>query len=488
MNNNTILNNRWKYTDERLKKYLKLYKKTSLKTQDKLQNILNSVNYNYSDLNKPISKQQKDRFNRMTDEWQKLGLLTGYFGYMVNTLLTKTKITNEELLDILIYSEYVKERKVLDEYEKILFTEIGNDLYQQGITEIKPKKKKNYSLTWDFIWGLLLLSNSKGYKWTDYTQTLARSNADNIKRQVIINLQQNKDLNIDDNSLKHIVKKQQNQYLCINGDKYSGALDSQVVEIANQSFIKAGQDVGDKNLQARFIAEMDKRTTEMCKSMDNILFYVNDWNTFQRYSDEDGRIVNYKVFGLVLGVNLPPITNHFHYCRSTITYLTDMPRKELNKKLQTWTERAKLKDWVSSDFYPINEKMYKGLPLTNKDRKSIKTLYRALNKQPYYKAKDDEMIVRVLELDNDTINSVIEQHQVGKVYKSKAFESYSLKDGYNPNANVYFYVQNSKKARNMLEYNPIEKEAEVLYQYGTKFVTKEYYKIKDKHYFLLEEL
>jgi len=37
----------------------------------------------------------------------------------------------------------------------------------------------------------------------------------------------------------------------------------------------------------------------------------------------------------------------------------------------------------------------------------------------------------------------------------------------------------------MLEYNP--DEAEVLYQYGTRFVTKEYYSKNGKHYFLMEE-
>ena len=40
----------------------------------------------------------------------------------------------------------------------------------------------------------------------------------------------------------------------------------------------------------------------------------------------------------------------------------------------------------------------------------------------------------------------------------------------------------------MLEYNQIEREIEVFYQYGTKFITKDYYTKNGKHYFLLEEL
>lgn len=40
----------------------------------------------------------------------------------------------------------------------------------------------------------------------------------------------------------------------------------------------------------------------------------------------------------------------------------------------------------------------------------------------------------------------------------------------------------------MLEYNPMKREAKVLYQYGTKFITKDYYTKNGKHYFSLEEL
>ena len=57
--------------------------------------------------------------------------------------------------------------------------------------------------------------------------------------------------------------------------------------------------------------------------MNNMLFYVNDWNRFYRYSDIDKKDVLYTVKGLETGINLPPIDNHFHWCRSTITYQLD---------------------------------------------------------------------------------------------------------------------------------------------------------------------
>jgi len=329
MDNKTILNNRWNYTDLKLKDYLRIYKKTNLKTQDNIQDIFNGIDFNYMDLNKPISNNQRKKLSRVVDEWKQLELLKGYFEYKVIEILNKRYITNQELLSILLWGAFVKERSQLDEYEEVLFTEIGQDLYKQGIDEIKPTKKKKWSLTWEYIWSMLCLPNVKGSSWITYIEALALTNAQEIERQTIIQLQQNKKPNIEDDVFKNILKKQQNRYISINDDKISGALDSQVVEIANKSLLKAGEDVGQKKLRVRFIAEIDDRTTKMCDGMNGMLFYVNDWNRFYRYSDDDKRDVLYTIKGLEVGANLPPINNHFHYCRSTITYLTEMKYNEL---------------------------------------------------------------------------------------------------------------------------------------------------------------
>lgn len=329
MDNKTILNNRWNYTDLKLKDYLRIYKKTNLKTQDNIQDIFNGIDFNYMDLNKPISNNQRKKLSRVVDEWKQLELLKGYFEYKVIEILNKRYITNQEMLSILLWGAFVKERSQLDEYEEVLFTEIGQDLYKQGIDEIKPTKKKKWSLTWEYIWSMLCLPNVKGSSWITYIEALALTNAQEIERQTIIQLQQNKKPNIEDDVFKNILKKQQNRYISINDDKISGALDSQVVEIANKSLLKAGEDAGQKKLRARFIAEIDDRTTKMCDGMNGMLFYVNDWNKFYRYSDDDKRDVLYTIKGLEVGANLPPINNHFHYCRSTITYLTEMKYNEL---------------------------------------------------------------------------------------------------------------------------------------------------------------
>ena len=152
MDNKTILDNRWCYTDMKLRDYLKIYKKISSKTQDRIQDIFNSIDFEYTDLNKPISSNKKKKLLRIIEEWKESNILNGYFGYMVNELIRKRYITNQEMLDILLWGAYIKERNQLDEYEQVLFTEIGQDLYRQGIEEIKPTKKKKWSLTWEYIW------------------------------------------------------------------------------------------------------------------------------------------------------------------------------------------------------------------------------------------------------------------------------------------------------------------------------------------------
>lgn len=320
MNNETILQSRWKNTDIKLKEYLLKYTKLNRKTQDKIQDIFNDVDFSFNELNKPITTTRRKRLLRTVEQWRDDGLLVGYFEYVVNNLLSKRIITNEELLEVLLWGVYIEERSKLDEFEKNLFTEVGQDLYTQGIEEINPKKKKNYSLTWEYIWSLLTLPSSKGNKWITYVEALALTNSQEIKKQAIIQLQQDKDLTVDDDIFKNILRKQRNRYLSINDDKISGALESKIEEIGNKAIAKAGEDIGNKDLKARFIAVIDERTTKMCRGMNNMLFNVNDLNKFYRYSDEDKKDIYYEVKGLQVGINLPPISNHFHYCRSTITY------------------------------------------------------------------------------------------------------------------------------------------------------------------------
>ena len=327
--NESIIKDRWKFTDLKLNEYLKQYRKINRKTQDRLQDVFNGINIDYLNINKPVPKYEREKFKRNVEEWNKDKILTGYFKYCVDDLLNKKNISYKNIIDMLIWAVYKKERSEIDEYENILFVEVSQNLYNQGIKEINPTRKQTWSPTWEYIWALLCLPNVKGIAWKDYVEALSLTYAQEIQRQTAIYIQQNKKLDINDKVFQNIINKQRNKYININNGKISGALESEIEEIGNKSLLKAGEDIGGKDLEARFIAVIDGKTTKMCQGLNNMLFKVNDWNRYYRYSDVDKKDVLYTTKGLEIGANLPPINNHFHYCRSTITYLVEMKYNEL---------------------------------------------------------------------------------------------------------------------------------------------------------------
>ena len=140
------------------------------------------------------------------------------------------------------------------------------------------------------------------------------------------------------------MQKQMNRIICINGDKYSGVISDTCRQLGNKIYTDPFKE--EKGLQIRFIAEMDKRTTKMSESMNNMLFYVNDWNKFYRYSEIDKKAVLYTVKGLEQGINLPPINNHFHWCRSTITYSINIPDADI---LAEYNDYKNLKEELNID-------------------------------------------------------------------------------------------------------------------------------------------
>ena len=90
---------------------------------------------------------------------------------------------------------------------------------------------------------------------------------------------------------------------------------------SNQTYLEVGKDYGMEKVM--FIGVDDNKQTRMCESLNRKVFFLNKMNEYDRYSAIDDKIVRYKTFGLKLGENQPPLTNHFHYCRSSLTYQVD---------------------------------------------------------------------------------------------------------------------------------------------------------------------
>ena len=269
----------------------------------------------------------KKRVNTYIEEWKDKGVLTGYFGILAKNIYTRTRVKNSEILELLIYGAYIEEQNKLKEQELNIMYDDANYYYEQGQQEVNntfPKKERKPIdiLKWALFLALLDEPNVKGYVFEQYIQATIQFNAQQIYRQMTIDLQQQNEIDITNDIYQNLIKRQNNSKLNINGDKISGDIDTQMIGLNNLAKVEGIKEV-DNNAQVRFMAVIDGKETDMCHSLDGQLFYINKENTFDRYYGEtqkDLRRERIKCFGLVVGLNLPPISHHFHWCRSTITY------------------------------------------------------------------------------------------------------------------------------------------------------------------------
>lgn len=315
MNNEQILNERWENINKYLLKYLKSYMIVNQKTKDNIQNLFNELDIEYTDINKPIPKSKKNRVNRFIQELKEKGLLKDYFGYKARLIYSKKNITYLEMLEIMLMGIYIEENKRLDEYTNLLFYEVCKDSYEKAIKDIGTKKPISFKN--EILYSIL---NIPIFNMTveEYLKTLALTNADEVLKKTLNNIQLGKDLDVDNKMYQELFNKLDNRLVNIKEEKISGGIENIVETLANEAYLQAGIDTNTK--ECRFIAITDKRTTKMCESLNNQIFKLNEMNVYQRYSDGDGRVITYHTKGLVRGENLPPINNHFHWCRSTITY------------------------------------------------------------------------------------------------------------------------------------------------------------------------
>ena len=205
-----------------------------------------------------------------------------------------------------------------------------NYYYEEGQKEVNKKKKPSI-LEMTLFLALLDQPNYSGFNWEQYIEATMQYNAQQLYKQAILNIQQQKGLEIDSNEFQTIIQRQNNQKLNINNDKISGATDLQMIGLNNLAKVEGIKEVTEDNSKVRFIAVEDDKTTLMCDSLNNQEFYINKENVFDRYYGETQKeliIQRIRCNGLVLGLNLPPIQHHFHYCRSTIMYLPPVEKQE----------------------------------------------------------------------------------------------------------------------------------------------------------------
>lgn len=318
-----------------MKKMKIIYQRTSKQTQNKLQELFDTFNFTSENIYNIVDNKNKKRINTYIEQWKEQGLLknNNYFTSLANNIYRRTRVKNSEILELLIYSAYIEEQKRLEEQEKQIMYEDANYYYQEGIKEVEKKKKPSI-LTMALFLALLDQPNYSGFNWKQYIEATMQYNAQQIYKQVILNIQQKKDIEINSSEFQTIINRQNNQKLNINGDKISGAVDLQMIGLNNLAKVEGIKEVAEDNSKVRFIAVEDDKTTLMCDSLNNQEFYINKENVFDRYYGETQKeltIQRIRCNGLVLGLNLPPIQHYFHYCRSSVTYLTHKTREEIDK-------------------------------------------------------------------------------------------------------------------------------------------------------------
>lgn len=328
----------WEQHDHYMKQLKQLYNKTSKQTQNRLQELFDTFNFTTENIYNIADNKTKKRINTYIEQWKEQGLLknNSYFTVLANNIYKRTRVKNSEILELLIYSSYVEEQNKLAEQETQIMYEDANYYYEQGQQEVNKKKKPSI-LTMALFLALLDQPNYSGFNWKQYIEATIQYNAQQIYKQLILNIQQQKSLEIDSNEFQIIINRQNNQKLNINNDKISGAVDLQMIGLNNLAKAEGIKEVTEDNSKVRFIAVEDDKTTLMCDSLNNQEFYINKENVFDRYYGETQKeltVQRIRCNGLVLGLNLPPIQHHFHYCRSTIVYNPNNEHIELETEKQ----------------------------------------------------------------------------------------------------------------------------------------------------------
>ena len=314
---------------------------------------------------------------------------------------------------MLIYSAYIEEQDKLEEQEKQIMYEDANYYYVQGQQEVNKKKKPSIIPMALFL-ALLDQPNYSGFNWKQYIEATIQYNAQQIYKQVILNIQQQRNLEIDSSEFQTIINRQNNQKLNINNDKISGAVDLQMIGLNNLAKVEGIKEIAEDNSKVRFIAVEDEKTTLMCESLNNQEFYINKENIFDRYYGETQKeltIQRIRCNGLILGLNLPPIQHHFHYCRSTIMYLPPVEKQEK-------TEYNNV-DYIRKNNYTNSKNLDRNIKkainkLPEKIRKLVNdTTFEISKNNSYYDRKNN-----TIHLLNDS-NEYEILHEIGHVIETK---------------------------------------------------------------------
>lgn len=160
-----------------------------------------------------------------------------------------------------------------------------------------------------------------------------------------------------------------------------------------------------------------------------------------------------------------PVTGRSMTVPADMTY-AQWYEKYVEKRDLGLTEEKEyaMNSWVSSDFYPINEKLRQGIELTSEEKSAITNLDRALEKFPRYAG----LVKRSLVISDPTeLQRFINTHTVGNTVTYNEYIAATCGEVYNPDGRVQIYIPYSKNGRDIRSVNSDEQE--VLYERNSSF-------------------
>ena len=308
------------YVDKELSNYNKEYDKISRNTLDEFQNIFDID----KDLDEDATRSDLNRLQRaITNNYE---YMSSYGQYEARRYLKKRRIKYKDWFWFYFFMIYSFQTWQIGKMENIIFKNVVADTYKKEVKELSkvltPKKMDIDKLTQK----LASNYNSKGYIWLDYKDAQTLYNTNELYNTYTLQKRSNKPLNVNNKTFKKLFDKQKHRLISIKDGKTSGSMDNMLIYLANETKIQTY--IFNDVKKCRFIAIHDKKTTEMCRSLDGQIFNVHDWNKFRRYSGTMQNYQTYNIYGMVAGINLPPIDDNFHYCRSTIIYQLDKATEE----------------------------------------------------------------------------------------------------------------------------------------------------------------
>lgn len=166
------------------------------------------------------------------------------------------------------------------------------------------------------------------------------------------------------------------------------------------------------------------------------------------------------------------------FSRENVERVTRIEKDDI---ILTTEEQYAMNKYISSDFYPINEKLRNDIDLNIEEIKLSNNLDNVLNKLPSYNG----LVTRSLELEQDKLQEFIQIHQIDNIVEYKAYTSTTKGGRYNEHSNVELYIY-SKTGKNIQKYN--SEEQEILFKRNSLFKVKQIEKINKVYYILLEDI